>query len=608
MVCRMSGHELGPVAPRVGTRVRTLACALALALVAVLADSASGGSPERPKDGWIVYPTTVRAEAGAQIISASVRGGKQRLVIGGRHVSRGLALSPDGKWIAFVRKWRGGPAIWVIRSNGRGQRRLSSGSRPAWSPDSSRLVFLGPRGRSGLRTIRLDGFGLRALVGAQEPYRARPVWSPAGNWIAYVVGKDELRIVRPDGRRSRRVGRINSTSARSVFCWSSDGRRLAYFGSTGYLYTVSLTRGRPKRLKAVGLDPQWSPDGTRIAFTDHSTTMVIRVRGTAAPRLVSGGDAPSWSPDSSKLAVASGNQVWVARANGRGAWRVSRGAAFSDDSGVFDRPAWAPDGRRILFSRANVDPGQLMIVSPTGDQRRRLTPVNRLAESEPTFSPDGRMVAFTGMLDDQRTASSGIYVVRAEGTGLRRLPLGRWPVSQPTWSPDGNWIAFMRWIRNEHALYAVPVAGGKATRIATLKSGNPAWGPGRWIATDGIDLMSPTGQPGGRITRPPEYGYDHQPDWSPDGKRFAFTRVPGGCRQCETGYLSIGELGSSSVRQTTAAVTSPHWSPDGSRIAALTYGGGVLVTMLPDGSDLRVVGVDLGEQDGGVEIDWGPAR
>jgi Tol biopolymer transport system component len=526
----------------------------------------------------------------------------------GRRVSGGLALSPDGKWVAFLRKGRGGSGIWVVGSSGRGQRRLSIGSRPAWSPDGRRLAFLGPLGRSGLMTIRVDGSGLRELVGAKVSHRAQPVWSPAGGWIAYVAGKDELRVVRPNGRRSRRVARINSTSARSVFCWSPDGRRLAYFGSTGYLYTVPMTGGRPRRLKAAGLEPQWSPDGARIAFTENGTTMVIRASGTGPPRFVTGGDAPSWSPDSSRLAVARGNQVWVARANGRGAWRVSRGEPFSEFSGVSGRPAWTPDGRRIFFSRKHLDPGQLMVVPASGGRSRRLTPLNRLAESNPAWSPDGRTIAFTGTVEGER-GGSAVYLIRADGSQMRRLTPSAWLTAEPTWSPDGRRVLFMRWIKPTWVLFAMSAAGGKATRIAAVNRGNPAWAPGKSIALDGIDVLTPVGLSHGRITQPPQWGYDHEPDWAPDGRHFAFTRVRKGCGpQCAFSYLTVGELGSTSAQQTTAEVTSPKWSPDGTRIAAVTYAEGTLVTMRPDGSDLRAVGVDLEEHEDGIELDWGPAR
>jgi len=86
-------------------RVRTGACALALGVVAAATASAA---PAPSSGGWIVYPRYAPSDAGAQILSASVRGGEQRLLVRGTSLAAGVALSRNGKRIAFVRKGRAG--------------------------------------------------------------------------------------------------------------------------------------------------------------------------------------------------------------------------------------------------------------------------------------------------------------------------------------------------------------------------------------------------------------------------------------------------------------------------------------------------------------------
>jgi Tol biopolymer transport system component len=639
-----SGRAVGPgiaALPNKRRGGRAVAYALTVALVATLAASAGARAFERPRDGWIVFPTETAPEAGGQIVSVPLGAGRQRVLIRGLRDLRALVPSPDGKLIALARgEVNRAHTIWLLRADGSGLRRLTRGSRPTWSPDGRQLVFFG----EGLMTIRPDGSDLRQVLDVDVGTSAGvpPVWSPDGGWIAYMTGDHQIVVVRPDGTGAHGVGGYAfdpGDSAEEAFSWSPNGRRLAYVGLTRTragaqwdIYTVSVDGVRPRRVTNTPDDkvaPRWSPNGRRIAFVAKGT-MVVSADGSAAPRRVTRGIFASWSPDSSKLAVvrpsrkdpeesgapgSTGNDVWVVHADGRAPRRVSR--SRGSFSGVEGRPVWTPNGRRILFLLYADIPGELMMISPASGQRRRLTH-NRIQEFEPAWSPDGRMIAFTGIL---RGGEEEIFVMRADGTGLRRLTRRPGGDAQPSWSPDGKRIVFVRSTGNDGAgkvaLYVVPSAGGTPRRIKALPSpsGNgwvhPAWAPGRWIAFDGIGLISATGKSGGRATRPPALGRDEQADWAPDGRHFAFVRVGGGC--CAFGYVSIGSRGSSSVRETTAALSSPSWSPDGSRIAGVLFdpsGPGVaIVTMRPDGSDLRVV-TDIpypGVVYRATAIDWGPA-
>jgi TolB protein len=616
----MSHDEPRRVAPRIGRLVRTVGCPLAVALVLVLDGSASAGGPQRPHDGWIVFPMEA-PESGGQIVSAPFRAGRQRVVMrGGLRGVGDLAPSPDGKLIAVTRGEGVRPSgIWLLRVDGTRLRPFTGGVHPTWSPDGRRLAFIG---RRGLMTIGRDGSRLRHLVSAKNVYpNVLPVWSPVGDWIAYMTRERQIGVVRPDGKRSHRVAKNVSVSVAEAFSWSPSGRQLAYVGDRSRtnvrtaIYAASVSGGRPKRLTHTPGEkfaPRWSPDGARIAF-DSRGTWVVRVDGSAPARRVARGGYPSWSPDSSKLAVLLGKDVWVVRMDGRAVRRVSRGReSFSE---AFGRPVWSANGRRVIFMLWTDVPGELMLISAAGDQRRRLTH-NRIQEFEPSWSPDGRMVAFTGVLDEHEEDEEEIYVVRSDGTGLRRLTHRPGRDSHPTWSPDGDQIVFVRENGDGGSLYVVPSVGGVSRRLRALPSLealHPAWAPGQWIALDGIELVTAAGEYAGRVTQPPGRGRDEQADWAPDGQRFAFVRTfPVG--NSNTASLVIGQLGSSSVHETTASASSPSWSPDGLRIAAVVQGDGpgdAVVTMRPDGSGSRVVtvGVDsLAGNEGAAQIDWGPAR
>lgn len=586
-----------------------LAFALTIALLAVLAASARAGEPTRPQDGRIVF--TTGGEHVHALVSAPLGSGDQRVLVRGLIDSPTPARSPDGTLIAFVR----GRSIWLSRADGSAQRRLVVGSHPSWSPDGRRVTFLG---LAGVMTIRRDGSGLQEVVHAENPWAQTPNWSPDGDWIACLIGDDQLWVVRPDGTGLHRVATAVESSAPTGdganFSWSPDGRRLAYVarGNGTAIFTVSVEGGGAARLTDDPVEegaPQWSPDGTRIAFwREGEGTAVVRADGSGPAQHVTRGTAPSWSPDSRRLAVVRGAHVWVASADGRSVRRVSRRQGTR--AAVTSRPVWTPNGRRILFSRESSFPSELVTVLPTGGERRRLTH-NRLREIEPAWSPDGRMIAFTGVFDEERAAEKEIYVMRADGTHLRRLTRRRGPDSQPAWSPDGKRIVFVRASGSGAVLHVMSVIGGRSRPIRHLEpgiraAGHPAWAPARWIAFDGLDLVSATGKSGGRLTRPREEAPDTQPDWAPDGRRFAFVRsVSMPCRQCEWLELYVGRLGTRRVRRVAANLVAPSWSPGGSRIAAVTEGGGALVTIKPDGSDRRVLAVGVEDEAG---LDWGPAR
>jgi Tol biopolymer transport system component len=135
------------------------------------------------------------------------------------------AWSPDGKRIAFERTpgTTGGPDLWVMRPNGSGQRRLTSGvsvfSPPRWSPDSTKLVFY-PCCTKGIDIVGADGVGWHKLVD-QGVFEA--TWSPNGRWIA-LTGSGTY-LIRPNGTDLHKISdRGHSVSAPS---WSPDSRWIA---------------------------------------------------------------------------------------------------------------------------------------------------------------------------------------------------------------------------------------------------------------------------------------------------------------------------------------------------------------------------------------------
>jgi TolB protein len=179
----------------------------------------------------------------------------------------------------------------------------------------------------------------------------------------------------------------------------------------------------------------------------------------------------------------------------------------------------------------------------------------------PTWSPDGRRMAFTWLHPGQ--ASPGIYVAKADGSNVRLLVA---QAGSPAWSPDGRLVAYTRLRQDSRGLSVVDVA--KALR-------------GRNPATRVITRVNP-GIP------------EEWPAWAPDGKRLAFTSQRSGTSDIWVVDVTGSHLRNLTPRQPALDVGAT-WSPDGKQIifgsdrAAGSQFGGDLYVMKADGSNVHAL-------------------
>ena len=221
---------------------------------------------------------------------------------------------------------------------------------------------------------------------------------------------------------------------------------------------------------------------------------------------------------------------------------------------------------------------------------------------DPASSPDGSRLAFVSYHHD---TAGDIYVVRADGTGLRQLTRGPGLDREPAWSPDGTKIVFRRGsaigVTATGDLYLVDLAGGKLLNITQTRTSEaaPSWSPdGSRIAFERLDQDAETTDifvrmvgDGSEINLTNNRNVDilnREPSWSPDGTTLAFRRaIRGGSSGYDIWLMNSDGTGQHLLIALADADLEPDWSPDGTKI--LFAGGTGIYQIRPDGTGLTTL-------------------
>ena len=224
--------------------------------------------------------------------------------------------------------------------------------------------------------------------------------------------------------------------------------------------------------------------------------------------------------------------IYVMAANGSGQRTLTRGSVGEGSSPqlLFFQvdPAWSPNGRSIAFRSTRDGSSHIFVMKADGSGTRRLTST-KADDADPSWSPDGKRIAFA------RGAFADIYVIGTNGSGLRRLTDDPAWETDPSWSPDGHWIAYVHREPGQpiREIWLIRPDGSGRHQLTRLSASSysPAWSPdGKRLAfssnvvgtTWDIYTIGVDGHGLRRVTR--SAGDDFGPAWSPDGKTIAFSR------------------------------------------------------------------------------------
>ena len=279
----------------------------------------------------------------------------------------------------------------------------------------------------------------------------------------------------------------------------------------------------------------------------------------------------------------------------------SREIADLEDAGAalvlqVDVDARRTPGGRIAFSAGSHPHEDVYVVNADGSGLRRLTD-DPGADFDPSWSPDGRRIAYRheGGGGD---ATAEIYVMNADGSQQRNLTRRRGQDYSPAWSPDGQRIAFASVRRGPMPTIWVMDADGSNQRRVTRVSGEyPAWSPdGRKIAFD-RNTFGPTGwdiwvvNADGSQPRPlvASRADEQGAAWSPDGKTIAY----GSSRGAPPNYTRIWLAranGSGQHLLTRRLGERPAWSKRGTE---LLFTAGRIYVVRRDGSGPTSIPVEV---------------
>jgi TolB protein len=253
-------------------------------------------------------------------------------------------------------------------------------------------------------------------------------------------------------------------------------------------------------------------------------------------------------------------------------------------------PDWSPDGRWIAFVRAKgkgpdssnpSDRPRIFRIHPNGGGRRDLSTSCTepcLWHDDPTWSPNGRWIAFSAYLGEPRHLGNleiDLMVMRADGTHVRHLtrhPDKAHADFAPQWAPNGKRLVFARYSgrRDRTAIFTIRPDGSGVRRLTPWRidaHGEPDWSPNRrWINYEsyrGPCLVHPNGEGRHCLVSDGDQFEWGSGSFSPDGTMIVVPRAPGvgPPSHFDVFRMNIDGSGLFNVTQTNRWDGTPDWGP-----------------------------------------------
>jgi len=400
-------------------------------------------------------------------------------------------VSPDGSTLLIISQAGGqGPAasLWSFRLVGGSLHRLGSAvSSAAWSPDGEKIVYASASG--DISVMRRDGSEAHRIA-SSGGYVKSIAWSPTGDTIRF--SKDGLLWeISADGAKLHQLlpGWGKSPTQWSGK-WTPDGRFV--FVADGQIWLIEDQPGLGSNLPSSPVQltfgptvwdrPISSPDGKKIfasGLTKRGELVRFDIKSSQFKPFLTGISAEfvTFSSDGKSVAYVSypTGILWRANLDGSNPIQLTEPPVYPKSV------RWSPDGSLIAFVNRTADGvDAIFVITSDGSGRpQRISPEDRQAETDPSWSPDGRRIVFSTSPNVGASAKSDLRIFDLAAGKAAAIP-GSDGFLVPHWSPDGRLIAAMTLDTMSMKLFNL--SSGKWTTLHTGAVAFPEWShDGRWI-------------------------------------------------------------------------------------------------------------------------------
>jgi TolB protein len=269
------------------------------------------------------------------------------------------------------------------------------------------------------------------------------------------------------------VGKTNSRSSK-IFIADFDGKNV---------FAISKN-------DSINISPAWSPDGTKLTYTTFKTGTpeiveynLITGKTIELTKGFGNSSGSTWSPDGEKIAFSSSMQnskthIYIMNSYG------NHIQPFIFNSEIEVEPSFSPDGKFIAFTSNRFGKPMIFLRNLKTNEDTRLTYAGWYNASA-SWSPESSVIAFASY--DRKIDRWDLFKIDVDGSHIQRLTLSQGDNEKPTWSPDGRFILFQssRSSRGENTihvpskLYVMSKDGYFQREVPTIVPNvrQPAWGP-----------------------------------------------------------------------------------------------------------------------------------